>query len=168
MGKFCPNCGIEINEGSKFCINCGAKLNASDNDVEHPEIVEDDKVAEIGKRNESEKKIEKKVISQEKVVDNNKDNKMAASEKVGWIIIAILVALTVGVTIAAFAISAVKGDSDDEEENNVTHVEFDEIEPVNLVTPDNYKSNSVKRPTLDDVQIPEFDVPEIEMPKSNY
>ena len=59
MGKFCPNCGIEINEGSKFCINCGAKLNDSDNDVEHPEIVEDDKVAEIGKRNESEKKIEK-------------------------------------------------------------------------------------------------------------
>lgn len=24
--KFCPNCGVAVEEGAKFCLNCGTSL----------------------------------------------------------------------------------------------------------------------------------------------
>jgi hypothetical protein len=29
MVGYCPNCGVEVNEGHKFCLNCGAELGSS-------------------------------------------------------------------------------------------------------------------------------------------
>lgn len=34
MGKFCTNCGQELNENVKFCINCGMEININENQID--------------------------------------------------------------------------------------------------------------------------------------
>ncbi len=33
MGKYCPNCGKEVNENAVICVNCGVSLNGKNNVV---------------------------------------------------------------------------------------------------------------------------------------
>ena len=34
MGKFCTNCGQQLNDDATFCYNCGNKINENDNKKE--------------------------------------------------------------------------------------------------------------------------------------